>query len=94
MEYENNFLQTCFGISMVILAAGFFVRSFSPAKAGPVAIPEHMTAGKFQVAIVQSTGSIKLVMWSTETGASKLYNILDIPSMGPMSQLPLFPLDH
>lgn len=38
-QMKSKFLQTCIGISMVLLSAGFFVHSITPAIAAPAPAP-------------------------------------------------------
>ena len=38
-QIKSKFLQTCIGISMIFLSAGFFVHSITPAMAAPTPMP-------------------------------------------------------
>jgi len=67
---KNKFLTVCAGISMIIVAAGFLVRSFGTAHAAPLLPPG---AGKYQMSISGGNELISVLIWNSETGQSKLY---------------------
>lgn len=92
---KNKFFSVSIGISMMLLSAGFFIRSFNIANATPA--PEKFfeqgtnKIGKYMMAfqLINANGWYKeILVWDTETGKSKFY--LD---MNPNTDLPAKPLE-
>lgn len=67
---KNNFLSICLGISLVLVSAGFLIRSAYPAKAAP---PMPSAAGKYQLSVVSHNGKLHAWVLDTETGKSSAY---------------------
>ena len=75
---KTKFLQASIGISMILLAAGFFIRSIDATHAEPN--PEKFfeqgtnKIGKYMwIAYVGTNGNANYTIWDTETGKSKRY---------------------
>lgn len=76
---KNKVLTTCLGISAILLSAGFFIRSISPASAAPA--PEMFIGegtnqiGKYMMILSPETEKFyeTITIWNTETGASVRY---------------------
>jgi hypothetical protein len=73
---KNKFFQVCAGISMILLAAGFFVRSFSPAIAAP--LQQTSGVGTYQMAL----NGTEILVWNTTTGQCKLFH--GLPPSNPL----------
>lgn len=76
---KNRFLNICIGASILLLSAGFFVRSISTADAAPS--PENFQdagtnkIGKYAFQVMQDNeGRLNAVIMDTETGKSKFYS--------------------
>ena len=80
---KNKFLQISIGVSMMLLAGGFFVRSISTANAAPPSPKEFVAEGTNQIGVYQmnfyqglnSQGSdqYSILVWNTQTGKSTWY---------------------
>lgn len=78
---NNKFLQATLGIAAIIFAAGFFIRSISPAQAAPT--PQEFLEegtnkiGKYQMALGVANDPdqiyYNILVWDTETGKSQFY---------------------
>ena len=76
---KTKFLQASIGISMILLATGFFIRSIDAVHAEPS--PEKFfqqqtnKIGKYMwVPVKQFDGTVGMFIWNTETGKSKAYS--------------------
>lgn len=76
---KNKFLNISIGVTMMLLGAGFFVRSISSANAAPSpqAFIEEGTSkiGKYMFQMYTIPGENRRygLIWNTETGKSKGY---------------------
>ena len=97
---KNNFFQVAAGASLLLLSAGFFVRSFDQAYAAPS--PEHFlqngtnTTGKFQMCLStfvtnDGTTNSRVLVWDTQTGTSTYYKNEGNGFEKSSSQLPAKP---
>lgn len=79
---KNKFLQVSAGVTMMLLGAGFFVRSFNTVQAAPT--PQMFQEagtnkiGKYQIALTSYDSKnyglkVCAIIWDTETGASIQY---------------------
>ena len=74
---KNKFLSLSIGVTMMLLAAGFFIRSFNLATAAPA--PETFLQqstnkiGKYMMVMNDDGGSV--IVWDTETGKSRYYGV-------------------
>lgn len=76
---KNKVLSTCLGISAILLSAGFFVQSITPAQAAPT--PAMFTTegtnqiGKYMMVVNPESAEVYEVVyvWNTETGESVRY---------------------
>jgi hypothetical protein len=98
---KNKFLQISIGISIIMLSAGFLIRSISPSQATPG--PEKFLAegvskiGKFQMSFTYAvfpdgTAVQRALVWDTETGKSVYYRNDDAGWVKQDNQLPANPL--
>jgi hypothetical protein len=71
-EMKSRFLQVCIGVSMVLLSAGFFVRSATSANAAPATKTLMPTAegqtGKYILTFLKDGNETYTYMTDTETG--------------------------
>jgi hypothetical protein len=91
---KTKFLQTCIGISIVLLSLGFFFHSIQPAQAAPLSpekfFPEGTTNnGKYQLHFFSST---EVLFWDSETGKSIRYSFDGLKWSPTKFQLPEKPL--
>jgi hypothetical protein len=92
---KNKFLQISFGVSMMMLSAGFLIRSVSTAEAAPT--PEKFVAegtnklGKYMMTMSTDDGHPTVIIWDTETGKNKYYENYDTWRESG-DQLPAIPL--
>jgi hypothetical protein len=78
---KNKFLQISLGISIMLFAAGFFIRSVSTANAAPPKPGAFLKTGMdqmgpYQMAMVINPAGgayLNLVVWNTQTGKSTIY---------------------
>lgn len=74
---KTKFLQTCIGVSIVLLSLGFLFQSVQSASAAPT--PEKFfqsgsnKIGKYQMQYHESNGVSLMWIWDTETGTSCNY---------------------
>lgn len=74
---KTKFLQSCIGVSIVLLSLGFFFQSIQTASASPS--PEKFfqsgtnKIGKYQMQFEGAT----MYVWDTETGTSCAYYVMD-----------------
>ncbi len=96
---KNKFLQVSIGVSMMLMAIGFFVRSFHNVQAAQQT-PENVQrtgvsmVGKYQVFLAFDPNGFKnVIIMNTETGKSVYY--LDIKSKWQLynNQLPDKPME-
>ena len=91
---KTKFLQTCIGISIVLLSMGFFFYSIQSAHAAPLS-PEKFfqegtgKIGKYQMLTFSST---EVLVWDSETGKSLRYNFEGSKWSVTKYQLPEKPL--
>lgn len=75
---KTKFLSVSLGVAMILLAAGFFIRSFNTANAAPK--PERFLTegtskiGKYSISVVPSGSAIIAIVLNTETGVSETYS--------------------
>lgn len=67
---KSKFLSICLGISLVLVSAGFLIRSAYPAKAAP---PMPSTVGRYQLSVVSHNLKVYAFMFDTETKACNVY---------------------
>lgn len=74
---KNKILSVSTGVTMILLATGFFIRSFNQANAAPT--PEtflqqsNNKTGKYMMIMNDDGGSV--LVWDTETGKSMYYGV-------------------
>jgi len=71
---KTNFLQTCVGISLVLLSLGFFFNSINSTQAAPG--PEKfLQQGVNQIGkyMMMKNEADQIFIWDTETGKSVYY---------------------
>ena len=76
---KTKFLQACIGITIVLLATTFFIRTIDGAQAapGPDKFFQQGTSkiGKYSMAFVMNSENWKaVIVMDTETGKTKIYN--------------------
>jgi hypothetical protein len=75
---KNKFLNISIGVTMMLLGAGFFVRSITSAHAAPT--PQEFVEqstnkiGKFMFQVYMDGDHRYALVWDTETGKSKSYH--------------------
>ncbi len=98
---KNKFLQISIGISMMMLCAGFLIRSINPSQATPG--PEKFLdegvnkIGKYQMIFTYNvfpdgTAVQRALVWDTETGKSVYFRNDDAGWVKQDKQLPANPL--
>ncbi len=89
----TKFLQTCLGVSAVLLSLGFFFHSIQSATAAPLESlkfsSEGSTGGKYQMYWFNST---EVLVWDTETGKNIRYSFVGSKWAPTKFQMPEKPL--
>ena len=77
-QMKSKFLQICTGISMVLVSAGFFVHSITPANAAPATKTFMPTTvgqtGKYILTFLKDGNDTYTYMTDTETGKTHFYD--------------------
>jgi hypothetical protein len=73
---KTKFLQTCIGISIVLLSLGFFFQSIQSAHAAPLSPQKFFQDGVNKIGKYQmlSFSSTEVLVWDSETGKSIRYS--------------------
>jgi hypothetical protein len=95
---KNKFLSVSIGVAMMLLGAGFFIRSFYAVNAAPTSKnlmqQETNKIGKYQACLTDYSGIHALII-NTETGETKYYILHNIGwSSLDMKQIPANPFSN
>jgi hypothetical protein len=91
---KTKFLQTCIGISIVLLSLGFFFHSIPSAQAASLTPDKFLQEGTDKIGKYQMLGfsTTEVLVWDTETGKSIRYTFSGSSWATTKYQLPAKPL--